>query len=172
VNADVKANTNVSKTKLKGQMRESDVRQQEEERERLEQERQREEEENQLNARLQLLELETAGKQYFKPSYGNKYILTFNRRNAFLVRGTPSTQLTRKVQDKNDKNITHEVPVMEYVHEVTHENGDAQTWSITSKGLQGLIIMELQKGFSTIEFMKEKTGTKPTDVKYHVKGVR
>jgi hypothetical protein len=44
--------------------------------------------------------------------------------------------------------------------------------TITSADLQKQIIETLQKGFSTVEFWKELTGDKPTDVKYHVNGVR
>jgi hypothetical protein len=118
-----------------------------------------------LNARLALLEVETSGKQYFKPSYGNHYILTFDRKKTVLVKGTPSEKLTRRVQDRYDKNITHEVPVTEWV-------GDTQTWSVTSKELHRLIMLRMQEGFSTVEFWKEKTGEKKTDVRYHVVGVR
>src|SRR5215207_6812789 len=132
------ANEQIGSSSYQQQMRQTDVRQQEEQRMQPEKQRQQEEE-NQLNARLALLELETSGKQFFKPSYGNHHILTFDRKQAFLVKGTPSQRLTRRVQDRNDKNISHEVPVTEWVHEITHENGDTQTWTITSKELQRMI---------------------------------
>ena len=129
------------------------------------------EEEIKLQGRLALLELETSGKQYFKPKLDTHYFLMFNRSEAVRVRGTPSATLKRKVQDKNDKNIIQEVPVTEFVHEVTHENGNTQTWSITSKELAAKILNTVMQGYSTIEFWKEKTGQKDTDVKYNVKGV-
>jgi len=129
------------------------------------------EEENQLNARLALLELEE-GRRYFKPVVGMHYFLTFNRDQALLVRATPSPKFTRMVKDPNNPDIMRKVPAKQWIHTVTHENGNVQEWTITSADLQKQIIETLQKGFSTVEFWKELTGDKPTDVKYHVNGVR
>lgn len=76
------------------------------------------------------------------------------------------------MRDPNNKGVLREVPATEWIHTIIHENGSVQTWTVTSFNLQKQILETLQKGFSTIEFWKAKTGQQRKDVEYHVVGVR
>jgi hypothetical protein len=122
--------------------------------------------------RIALIQLETEGKKYFKPQNDVTYRLTFDRAAALDVRGKPSEKLTRKIADRNDpKKIVGEVPVLEWVYEITHISGNKQLWSVTSKKLAAKILKQLIGGKSVLDVTKTRTGTQDTDVEYNVIGV-
>ncbi|CAN5306122.1 hypothetical protein BH18THE2_BH18THE2_09150 [soil metagenome] len=123
------------------------------------------------NARIALIQLETEGKKYFKPQDGITYRLTFDRAAAVNVRGQPSEKLKREIKDKKSGEVINEVPVLEWVYEVTHISGNVQTWSITSKKLAAKILNQLINGKSVLDITKRKTGPQSTDVEYDVVGV-
>jgi hypothetical protein len=122
--------------------------------------------------RIALIQLETEGKKYFKPQNEVTYRLAFDRAAALNVRGQPSVKLTRKIADRNDPNkIVGEVPVLEWVYEITHISGNKQLWSVTSKKLAAKILKQLISGKSVLDVTKTRTGTQDTDVEYNVVGV-
>jgi hypothetical protein len=122
--------------------------------------------------RIALIQIETEGKKFFKPQNEVTYRLTFDRAAALNVRGQPSSKLTRKIADRNDPNkIVGEVPVIEWVYEITHISGNKQVWSVTSKKLAAKILKQLINGKSVLDVTKTRTGTQDTDVEYNVVGV-
>lgn len=85
------------------------------------------EEELREKGRIALIQIETEGKKYFKPKEDLTYRLTFDRAAALNVRGQPSSKLTREITDKKDcSKVIAEVPVMEWVYEITHISGNKQ----------------------------------------------
>jgi hypothetical protein len=122
--------------------------------------------------RIALIQLETEGKKFFKPQNEVTYRLTFDRAAALNVRGQPSAKLTRKISDRNDpQKIVGEVPVIEWVYEITHISGNKQVWSVTSKKLAAKILKQLISGKSVLDVTKIRTGTQDTDVEYNVVGI-
>ena len=132
-----------------------------------------EEEELREKGRIALIQVETEGKKYFKPQDGVTYRVTFDRKAALDVRGQQSAKLTRKIPDRNDPmKIIGEVPVLEWVYEITHISGNKQMWSITSKKLAAKILNQLINGKSVLDVTKNRTGSQITDVEYTVVGVQ
>jgi hypothetical protein len=121
--------------------------------------------------RAALIEMEVEGKKFFKPKNDTTYHLIFNRSEALNVRGRPNEKFKREIKDKKTGQVIGEVPVTEWTFNITHVSGHSQVWNITSKNLSTAIMKELLKGFSVIEFTKQKTGELDTQVSYSVKGV-
>lgn len=131
------------------------------------------EEELREKGRIALIQVETEGKKYFKPQDNITYRVAFDRQAALDVRGQPSAKLTRKIADRNDpQKIIGEMPVLEWVYEITHISGNKQIWSITSKKLAAKILNQLINGKSVLDVTKTRTGSQITDVEYTVVGVQ
>jgi hypothetical protein len=64
------------------------------------------------------------------------------------------------------------VPVLEWIHGITHISGNKQLWTITSRALAAKILNQLISGKSVIDFTKRKTGGEKKDVECDVIGVR
>ena len=102
---------------------------------------------------------------------GVTYRITFDRAVALDVRGQPSKKLTRKIPDRNDpQKIIGEVPVLEWVYEITHISGNKQLW--TSRDLRTKILNQLINGKSVLDNTKSRTGPQITDVEYSITGVQ
>ena len=83
------------------------------------------------NGRLQLLDLQTEGKKYFKPVEEFPYLITFDRAVATKVKGVPNEKFTNTYKNK-DGMVVEKHPI-EWIHEIRHENGIEQIWPITNK---------------------------------------
>lgn len=121
--------------------------------------------------RAALIEMEVEGKKFFKPKNDTTYRLRFNRAEALNVRGRPNEKFKREVKDKKTGQVIGEAPVTEWTFNVIHVSGHTQTWNITSRNLATKLMQEFLKGWSVIDFRREKTGELDTQVNYYVKGV-
>jgi hypothetical protein len=104
------------------------------------------------NGRLQLLDLQTEGKKYFKPVEGFPYLITFDRALATQVKGVPNEKFTNTYKNK-DGSIVQRHPI-QWVHEIRHENGVEQIWPISNKELATTIVMKVIEGFSVLRITK------------------
>jgi hypothetical protein len=176
-NANVEFNANAVAKEMSQIDNRQAQRREEEERIQAENQRQRQKEEEEIrnNGRLQLLQLQTEGKRFFKPIEDFPYLIAFDRAAATKVKGVPNEKFTNTFTNK-DGTVVQRHPI-EWIHKIRHENGIEQTWTITNKECATSIVMRIIEGFSVLRITKRvpKKATGDPDKNktyYDVVGVR